>query len=151
MTTLLNEITINAPIGKIWAALANIEELEKYDPAVKKSTALSALKSGPGATRKVDMRDDKNWFQEKVTIYRPNEAIEFELTACSFPVHQLKHTYSFHPTGNQIIVKQVMQYRIKYGLLGKIMDSFMIRKKSDNGIKLFLAGLKSYVEKNSGR
>jgi hypothetical protein len=35
MTTLHNEITIGAPIEKIWASLANIEELEKYDPTVK--------------------------------------------------------------------------------------------------------------------
>jgi uncharacterized protein YndB with AHSA1/START domain len=147
MATLHNEITIDAPIEKIWAALANMEELEKYDPTVLKSTATTETKEGLGAARKVEMRDGKNWFQEKVTIFKPNEALEFELTACSFPVHQLKHSYSFQTSGNQTKVKQVMQYQVKFGLLGRIMDSLMIRRKSDKGIKQFFAGLKSYVEK----
>ena len=148
MTTLHNEIVIDAPIEKIWAALANMEELEKYDPTVLKSTSTTDAKKGLGATRKVDMRDGKNWFREKVTVFKPGEALEFELTACSFPVHQLKHSYSFQTSGSQTTVKQVMQYQVKFGLLGRIMDSLMIRKKSDKGIKQFFAGLKSYVEKN---
>lgn len=148
MTTLYNEITINAPIEKIWSALANIEELEKYDPTVLKSSATTEAKEGLGAARKVDMRDGKNWFREKVSVFKPNEALEFELTACSFPVHQLKHSYSFQTSGRQTKVKQVMQYRVKFGLLGKILDSLVIRNKSDKGIKQFFAGLKSYVEKS---
>jgi ligand-binding SRPBCC domain-containing protein len=148
MTTLHNEVVINAPIEKIWAALANIEELEKFDPTVKKSSALTPDKSGTGAVRKVDMKDGKNWFQEKVTVAKPNEALEFELTACTFPIHQLRHAYSFQKTGQQTTVKQVMQYQIKYGWFGKIMDSLMVRKKTDKGIKLFFAGLKAYLEKN---
>jgi len=147
MTTLHNEILIDAPLEKIWEALTNIEELDQYDPTVKKSTAVSPQKSGMGAKRKVDMQDGKNWFDEEVTEYKPNEALTYELTACSFPVHKLKHRYSFEKIGNQIKVKQVMEYQIKFGFFGKILDTLMIRKQSDNGIKKFFAGLKSYTEK----
>jgi ribosome-associated toxin RatA of RatAB toxin-antitoxin module len=146
MTTLYNDITINASMEKIWNALSNIEELEKYDPTVKKSTAFSDIKYGTGAIRKVDMKDGKNWFKEQVTVWEPNKALTYELTACSFPVHALKHSYSFEQTGQQIKVKQVMEYQVKYGLLGRILDILMIRKQSDTGIKKFMAGLKSYAE-----
>lgn len=147
MAIIHNEITINAPIEKIWDALTNIEELDKYDPTVKKSTALSSAKSGMDAKRKVDMLDGKNWFEEKVTAFKPNEALTYELTACSFPVHKLKHSYSFQKMGNQTKVKQVMEYTVKFGLFGKLLDAMMIRKQSDTGIKKFFAGLKSYTEK----
>jgi ribosome-associated toxin RatA of RatAB toxin-antitoxin module len=148
MATIHNEITINAPIEKIWEALTEVEMLDKYDPTVKKSTALSQTKKGLGAKRKVDMLDGKNWFEEQCTVHLPNQTLTYELTACSFPVHQLKHSYSFEKFGSQIKVKQVMQYQMKYGLLGKIMDIFMVRKQSDSGIKKFFAGLKSYTESN---
>ena len=95
MATLHNEITIGAPIEKIWEALSTMEGLEKLDPNVKKSTALSSAKSGLGATRKVDMQDGKNWFKEKVTACKPNEALTFELIACSFPV--LSKTFPSKP------------------------------------------------------
>jgi len=99
MSTLYNEITIDAPIEKIWSSLSNIEELERYDPTVKRSAALTEIKCGLGAARKVDMADGKNWFEEKVTIWEPNKALTYELTACSFPVHNLKHSYSFEQLG----------------------------------------------------
>jgi ribosome-associated toxin RatA of RatAB toxin-antitoxin module len=147
MTTLHNAITINAPVDKIWDALSDIEELEKYDPTVKKSIALSQARIGIGATRKVSMKDGKNWFEENVTVWKPNEALTYELTACSFPVHKLKHSYEFEQKGNQIRVTQVMEYQIKYGIFGKILDVLMIRRQSDKGVKKFFAGLKNYTEK----
>lgn len=148
MTQLINEITINAPLEKIWEALATVDELDKYDPTVKKSTPLTEAKFGIGAKRKVDMLDGKNWFEERVTAFEPHKSLTYELTACSFPVHQLKHSYSFQPVGNQIKVRQLMEYKVKFGLLGKLMDVLMIRKQSDSGIKKFFAGLKNHVENN---
>lgn len=143
MTTIHNEITIDAPVEKIWNALSNIDMLDQYDPTVKKSTLLTSSNRGIGAKRKVDMLDGKNWFEEKVTAFKPNEALAFELTACSFPVHKLKHSYSFENVGGQIKVKQVMEYDMKFGFLGKLMDALVVRRQSDKGIKKFFGGLKS--------
>lgn len=148
MAIIHNEIVINAPIGKIWDALTNLELLEKYDPTVKKSTLISAEKTNLGAKRKVDMLDGKNWFEEQVTVFKPNEALTYELTACSFPVHKLKHSYSFQKVHGQTRVAQVMEYTVKFGLFGKLLDAIMIRKQSDAGIKKFFSGLKNYVESN---
>ena len=148
MATIQNEILVNAPIEKIWDALANIEMLDKYDPTVKTSIALSENKSGLNAKRKVQMLDGKNWFDEKVTVFKPNEALTYQLTDCSFPIKGLQHSYSFEKIGDQIKVKQVMQYSVRFGLFGKLLDAMMIRKQSDNGIKKFFLGLKSYTEKN---
>lgn len=146
MTTLNNEIVIDAPMEKIWASLSNIEELEKYDPTVARSAPLTQATSGLGAARKVEMKDGKNWFEEKVTRWVPNQVLTYELTACSFPVHRLSHTYRFEQEGRLIRVKQVMVYQVKFGWLGRVMDTLMIRKRSDAGIKQFMSGLKTYAE-----
>lgn len=120
--------------------LTEIDWLEKYDPTVKASTVLTATKSGIGAKQKVDMLDGKNWFEEQCTIHQPNEALTYELASCSFPVHRLKHSYSFEKIGNQTKVKQIMQYEMKFGVFGKIIDALMVRNQSDKGIKKFFAG-----------
>src|SRR5438046_4616533 len=148
MATIHNEITINASVEKIWEALANVEMLDKYDPNVKQSTALTTIKGGLGAKRKVLMRDGKNWFDEKITVFKPNEALTYQLTDCSFPIKGLTHSYSFENIGTQTKVKQEMQYTVKFGLFGKLLNAIMIRKQSDTGIKKFFTGLKSYVETN---
>lgn len=146
MAAIHNEITVNTSIEKIWTMLTDLELLDQYDPTVKKSTLISTEKTGIGAKRKVQMLDGKNWFEEKVTVFIPNEALSYELTDCSFPIAGLKHSYSFEKVGNQTKVKQLMEYTVKFGLLGKLLDSLMIRKQSDAGIKKFFAGLKSYAE-----
>ena len=146
MATIHNEITVNASVEKVWSILTDLELLEKYDPTVKKSTLISTEKTGIGAKRKVDMLDGKNWFDEKITVFKPNEALTYQLTECSFPIKELRHSYNFERIGTQTKVKQVMEYTVKFGLLGKLLDSMMIRKQSDGGIKKFFKGLKTYTE-----
>jgi len=146
MAILQNDILIHASIEKIWDILTDLEKLDKYDPTVKKSTLLSANKTNIGAMRKVEMRDGKNWFDEKITVYKPYEVLTYELTACSFPIHQLRHSYRFEKAGAQTKVNQVMEYTVKFGWFGKLLDMLMIRRQSDKGIKKFFAGLKSFAE-----
>ena len=146
MATIHNQITVNASVDKLWDILTDLELLDRCDPAVKKSTLVSAQKTGMGAKRKIDMLDGKNWFEEKVTVFKPNDALTYQLTDCTFPVKALKHSYSFEIIGTQTRVKQVMEYTVKFGLLGKLLNSLMISKQFDHGIKKFLAGLKSYAE-----
>ncbi len=147
MGKLINDITINAPIDKIWNVLTDLELLEKTDPTVKKATLISENKTGIEAKRKVLMQDGKNWFDEKITVFKPNEELVYQLTDCSFPIKGLKHTYSFQKIGNQTKVQQVMEYTAKFGLLGLLMDKMMIGKQFNSGINKFLNGLKTYAEK----
>ena len=147
MATIHNEIVIEAPIDKIWSVLATPDLLEKYDPTVRKSSLISDIKTDRGAKRKVEMQDGKNWFEEIITVCKTGESLTYELTACSFPIHNLKHSYSFQKLDGQTKVLQTMEYTVKFGILGKILDRLVIRKQSDTGIKKFFDGLKSYIEK----
>lgn len=148
MGYIINEITIQTDINTVWSILADLELLEKCDPTVKQSTLVSSKITGVGAKRRVDMVDGKNWFEEKITIFKPHEALTYQLTDCSFPIKGLQHSYSFETIAEKTKVKQVMEYTVKYGFLGKLLDSLLLRKQFDNGIKQFLSGLKSYSEIN---
>ena len=146
MAKLQNERTIRASREKLWSILANLGELERYDPTVSRSVPLSPSVKGLGAARKVDMKDGKNWFEEKITTWKPGEALTYQLTACSFPVSGLSHSYTFEDAGDQVRVKQVMEYTVKFGWLGKLMDNLMVRKQTQAGIDKFFEGLKKYSE-----
>ena len=73
MRTLKNELWIDAPINKIWESLAITGKLESFDPTVKKSFVTSKIKSGISASKKVNMLDGKNWFEEKCTWVNIND------------------------------------------------------------------------------
>ncbi len=147
MGKLINDIIINAPIDKIWSILTDLELLDKTDPTVKKATIISENKTGVGAKRKVNMQDGKNWFEEKITVFKPNEELAFQLTDCSFPIKGLKYTFSFQKIDKQTKVQQVMEYTVKFGFLGVLMDKMMIGKQFNSGIHKFMTGLKTYAEK----
>ena len=147
MGKLINEITINSPLAKIWSVLTDLELLNKTDPTVKKATVISENKTGLNAKRKVLMQDGKNWFDEKITVFKPNEQLVYQLTDCSFPIKGLKHTYRFQKIGTQTRVQQEMEYTVKFGVLGILMDKMIIGKQFNSGINKFLNGLKTFTEK----
>lgn len=145
MTVLENSILINAPPEKVWSVLAKLDALVQYDPGVKTVELISASHQGPGAARKCDLVPG-GWFKEKVVDWTPHEALSFELFECTLPVRSLKHSYTLTPEGGGTLVRQRMEYELKLGPLGKLLDTLMVRRKWDAGIKAFFAGLKHYVE-----
>lgn len=147
MNTLKNNTVINASMEKVWHLLADVSLLGDYDPTIKSCTCISQNTTGPGAKRRIEMLDGKNWFEERVLAYEQNKTLVYQLTACSFPIKGLQHSYTFESIGgNSIRVSQTMEYSVKFGLIGKLMNLLMIRKQFDTGIKKFLTGLKEHAE-----
>ena len=151
MTILENSIHIDATPDRVWAALASLDLLEKYDPGVSRSEIVSAERTGPGSARRCDLRPG-GWFKERVADWRPNEGLSFELYECTLPVRQLRHSYTLVADAGGTLVTQRMEYELKFGLVGRALDALMVRKKWIAGIRAFFTGLKRHVEsKESGR
>jgi ligand-binding SRPBCC domain-containing protein len=148
MTVLENEIRIEAPPERVWSVLASLDALADYDPGVSKAEIVTETKQGPGAARRCDLAPG-GWFKERVVAWRANEALSFELYECTLPVRALRHSYTLVPDAGGTIVSQRMEYRLKFGLLGKLLDALVVRKKWDAGIHGFFSGLKRYVESGS--
>ncbi len=145
MTVLDNSIRISAPPEKVWAALAALDELHHFDPGVKKAVIISTAREGIGAARQCDLKPG-GWFKEKVAEWKPGQALAFELFDCTLPVRRLRHSYTFAAADGGTLVTQHKEYVLKFGVLGKLMDAVMVRRKWDAGIKSFFAGLKKHVE-----
>lgn len=145
MTQLTNSIEIDAPPSAVWAALADLEALGDYDPQVQRAAVTGELRSGVGASRRCDLLP-RGWFEETVTSWDPPHVLAFELTACSLPVKRLRHRYAITSTGAVTLVQQVMDYDLRGGPAGVVLDRLLVRRRWDSGIKAFLAGLKKRVE-----
>jgi ligand-binding SRPBCC domain-containing protein len=145
MTVLENSVRIDAPPEKVWSVLASLDALERYDPGVVKSEIVTSSHEGQGAARRCDLKPG-GWFKERVAEWTPNQSLSFELFECTLPVRRLKHSYTLTSDGSGTTVHQRMEYELKFGPIGKLMDAMMVRKKWDAGIKGFFSGLKHYVE-----
>jgi ligand-binding SRPBCC domain-containing protein len=145
MTVLENSIRIDATPEKVWSVLASLDALARYDPGVTKTEIVSPLREGPGAARRCDLAPG-GWFKERVADWRPNEALSFELYECTLPLRRLRHSYTLRREGGGTVVRQRMEYELKFGPLGKLLDALMVRRRWNAGIKGFFTGLKRYVE-----
>ena len=150
MTVLDNAIRIDASPERVWATLAKLDVLHEYDPVVAKSEALPGPRDGLGASRQCDLKAG-GWFRERVTAWVPQRALSFELFDCTLPVRRLTHSYTLTPEAGGTLVEQRMEYELKFGPIGMLMDTLMVRRKSDAGIKGFFQGLKRYVETGGAR
>jgi ligand-binding SRPBCC domain-containing protein len=151
MTVLENSIHIDATPEQVWATLASLDSLEKYDPGVARSEIVSAERTGPGSARRCDLRPG-GWFKERVADWRPNEGLSFELYECTLPVRRLRHSYTLVADAGGTLVTQRMEYDLKFGIVGRTLDTLMVRRRWVAGIRAFFAGLKRQVESNdSGR
>jgi len=149
MSTLTNQITIAAPRAAVWQVLTTLDLLDQYDPGVRSCQLVGDQASGLGAQRRCDLRP-AGWFIERVAVWRPEEALAFELVTCSLPVSSLRHDYTLTQaadhSGAPTVVTQVMTYQLKYGLAGKVLDAAVMRRQWDRGIKGFLHGLQQHVQ-----
>jgi ribosome-associated toxin RatA of RatAB toxin-antitoxin module len=148
VTVLTNSIYIDAPPERVWIALATLDALHEFDPGISKSELRSDEPQEVGASRHCELREG-GWFQERVTVWRPHREIAFELHDCTLPVKALRHHYTLTPERGGTRVEQRQEYELKYGPVGALLDTLVVRRKWDAGIKRFFTGLKAYVEASS--
>ncbi len=148
MTKFHHEIKINAPLDKVWKVLANLEAVKHYNPMVKSSRYISSNREGIGAARHCDL-NPKGYVKERVTEWVPKKVIALELYEHQWPVKFMRWRTELHPQGDYTLVTQDLEYKTKFGIIGKLMNILMMQKKMDKGIAGAFQELKKYVEKGA--
>jgi uncharacterized protein YndB with AHSA1/START domain len=143
-TTIHNHIDIAATPEQVWEVLADLDRLHEYDPVVTRSTLVGGQQAGVGAQRRCEARQGR-YFVETVTEWEHPNRLQFTIVDCNLPTRDLTHTYALDATPNGTRVSQVMRYDTRFGPVGAILDRVIIRRKTDQGIKGFLAGLNTIV------
>lgn len=144
MTKLHHEIKIDASPEKVWQILANLEEVQHYNPLVAKTMYISAHKEGVGATRYCDFIP-KGFSEETVTDWIPNTLLGMKVVASSFPMKFIGWKTHLTAEGNGTLVSQDLEYEMKFGLLGLMMNSLLMKNKYNSILQNIFDGLKKYV------
>ncbi len=145
MTKLHHEIKINASVKKVWRALANLESVKFTNPLVKTVKIISPNKEGVGSARHCDFKDGK-FVEERVTAFEPNRLISFDLYKHQWPLVFMRWTNRLEKHGGTTLLVSDTKYELKFGIVGKIMDALIMRRKFSHIIDDALGKLKKYVE-----
>jgi len=145
MTTLHHEIKINAPVEKVWQVLADLEQVQYYNPLVARTRYISPNREGVGAARHCDFKP-KGFSNERVTEWAPNQLLGMEIIESSFPMRYTRWKTYLTKDGFGTRVIQDLEYEVKFGLLGKLLDVLFMRRKYGTVLAGIFNGLKNYLE-----
>ncbi|MDX2018973.1 MAG: SRPBCC family protein [Deltaproteobacteria bacterium] len=146
MTTLRHQTRIEAPITLVWQAVAgDLTAVQRYNPMVSSARLLTDTQEGVGASRRCELKP-RGFVEERVWEWTPLKAIGLEVVASGWPIVFMKWRTELAADGAATVVTQQMNYRLKFGPLGFLMDALMMRRKLDSGIRDIFENLKRYVE-----
>ena len=147
MTHINRQTTINAPREKVWAVLADLGAVQDYNPNVSRSHYNSGPREGVGASRHCDFTVGGS-IEETAVAWKDGESFTLELHDGKLtpPFKTALGTFHLQPEGEGTRVSVDLEYSMKYGLLGALMDRFLVQSRFGDAITRTLAGLKQHVE-----
>jgi uncharacterized protein YndB with AHSA1/START domain len=145
MGTLHHEIRIDAPVAAVWRVLADIEAVQHYNPTVASARCTSSAREGLGATRHCDLKP-KGWVKERVTVWEAGRSLGLDVAESEWPIVFMRWRTDLSAEGSGTLVVQDLDYKVKFGPLGRLLDGLVMRRKLDRGVSEVFAGLKRYVE-----
>lgn len=121
------ERVIEAPVTQVWATWDDYAHIEKFNPNLSRSFLLDGSKqSGLGAERQCTLTDGKNFIQERIVEYQPNQKMKIEIFNGTFPLNDNFATIEMRQMSpNRTELTFLMEFVPKYGLLGRMMLPIM--------------------------
>ncbi len=129
----------NAPVAKVFAALAEHENLSQiFAPAkVTRLNDGATERNGVGSARKLSIPGTPS-FVETTQVYRENELIEYAITAGFAPIKQHRGVMKFTDLGgNKTRLDYTIDFKGKAPLIGPLVKLLL-----QDGVKRGLKKLK---------
>jgi uncharacterized membrane protein len=150
MGKLHHEIAIDAPAAEVWQVLADLEQVQHYNPLVAQARYVSSNREGVGAARRCEFKP-KGFSVERVTDWRQGELLGLEMLESSWPLKSSRWWTKLSRHDGRTQVSQDLEYEPKWGVLGRAMDAAMMHRKMDQTISDIFEGLKEFVERGERR
>ncbi len=147
MTTIIREISIDAPVQKVWSILADFGGIYKFNPGVSKSYSTSSTNEGVGATRHCDLLPAGS-VEERIIEWHDGRDYKIEIYAGKGtpPFKTAVGHLKVLPDGSRTKVSMHFHYSLKFGPIGSLMDRLLVKKQFSKAVPGILVGLKHYAE-----
>lgn len=144
-----NEAIINAPIGKVWAIITDINLLQKVNPGVIKATGRMD-KQGETRTCEINNRGKTGTMTEKLIELVPENktvwTIESDTMGMSKMLKGTKFCFYLEKAGENKTRIVNESYYEPANFIVKIMNALMMKKKMGEVQEQILTNIKSIAE-----
>lgn len=138
--------SIQAPIHSVWRVIDDIGSIADWHPGVAQSPVLSEHASGMGAARRIELYDGSTAV-ETVTRYEKGRSLTVIMSEHSMPLSFGAATFSVEDKGqDQTEVTMTMDYKMKYGPIGWLLNTLMLEGIMHKLLTSVLAGLGHHIQ-----
>lgn len=128
MTTIHHEVVAACPPERVWALLADLEAVQHYNPGVRRAAIEGEPRTGVGARRACELHP-KGRVVERVTHWEDGRAVGLELERHDWPVSFMRWVTRVEPHDGGARITQALEYRVKFGPLGWLLDRLVMKRK----------------------
>jgi hypothetical protein len=145
MTALRHDIRANCTPKAVWALLGDLEAVQRYNPTVRSATIEGKQRIGIGATRACELVP-KGRVVERVTTWEDGRAVGLEVAESDWPIHFMRWVTRIEPDGNGTRITQDLEYKVKFGPVGWLLDRLVMKKKLTAALDAVFASLVRHAE-----
>src|SRR5215470_12873507 len=145
MTAIHHEVHAACPPERVWALLADLEAVQRYNPGVRRAAVEGSQRTGVGARRACDLMP-RGRVVERVTHWEDGRAIGLEVAESDWPIHFMRWVTRIEGVGGATRITQDLEYSVKFGPLGWLLDSLVMRKKLSSNLDVVFAELVKHAE-----
>lgn len=149
MTTIRDEIWIDAPREDVWRRVADLGGIVAFHPGLSGSHLVGEQAEGPGARRRCELKGGRGHIDEEVVEWTDQERLALAITGGKGlpPFARAEGRFALRDGANGgTVVDFALDYALRYGWLGRLMDVALVRREFDKTVRGVLRGLKRRVE-----
>jgi len=127
MSNLQRTLTIPAPAAAVWNTLKDFGGIHRWHPKVERSPLLSSNNEGLGAERVCHFHDGTS-VREEIVEYIDGQRMRVSLSEFSMPLERadaILEVRAVSATSSEVTM--TMDYDVKYGPLGWVMNNLMMQ------------------------
>lgn len=149
METVEKSISIDAPQEVVWKAIADFQGIGEFHPYIKTVDLLTENNGGLGSKRTCHFNDGSD-IDEEIIEWVEGEKYTVNGTNFSIPLNVLHGTVGVRTVDGVSEAYMKIEYQPKFGLIGKLMSTMLMKRALSKRIEGVLAGL-NYLITNKKR
>lgn len=145
MTVITHQLAAKCPPDALWRILSDLAAVEKYNPTVRAARVTSAHRAGNGAMRECDLVP-KGKLVERVTNWEEGRSVGLEVVESDWPISFMTWVTRIEPADSGCLLTQHLEYKMKFGPVGWLLNTLIMRRAIDRNVGRALQGLIAAAE-----
>jgi hypothetical protein len=147
MSEVLAQVKINAPTEKVWEMLVDSDRLSEWLPN-SISLGSNGVDGSENPGPKYYHYDLFSTVKERATGREPGKSYSYVVENAGF-IKSAHNSFHLSDSEGGTLLTQTINFQMKYGPLGNIMDNWIFRPQFNKQMEASLAALKNFVEANT--